>query len=152
MGSHREPVEAGGDMADIERDNVDLTTVKESLVPVVWVVGGPGSGRSTQCEILEAKFGWRHVSSGDLLRHEVMSGSKRGSQLFTVMSAGSMVPNEVVLDILARRMVDTVQGASGFIIDGFPLNLEEAAAFEKQIVPHNSLETGQEGNARETYK
>ena len=84
--------------------------MKESLVPVVWVVGGPGSGRSTQCEILEAKFGWRHVSSGDLLRHEagtrgtntilqcgvqVMSGSKRGSQLFTVMSAGSMVPNEV---------------------------------------------------------
>ena len=44
--------------------------MKESLVPVVWVVGGPGSGRSTQCEILEAKFGWRHVSSGDLLRHE----------------------------------------------------------------------------------
>ena len=85
--------------------------MKESLVPVVWVVGGPGSGRSTQCEILEAKFGWRHVSSGDLLRHEagtrvtntilqcsvqVMSGSKRGSQLFTVMSAGSMVPNEVM--------------------------------------------------------
>ena len=42
---------------------------------------------------------------------------------------------KVVLDILARRMVDTVQGASGFIIDGFPLDLEEAAAFEKQIVP-----------------
>merc|ERR1712038_1651781 len=52
-----------------------------------------------------------------------------------IMSAGSMVPNEVVLDILARRMVDTVQGASGFIFDGLPLDLEEAAAFEKQIVP-----------------
>ena len=83
---------------------------------------------------------------------QVMSGSKRGSQLFTVMAAGNMVPNEVlvftivihlddihrtqvVLDILARKMADTVDGASGFLIDGFPLDLEEAAAFEKQVVP-----------------
>lgn len=122
-------------MSDIERDNVDLTTVKESLTPVIWVVGGPGSGRSTQCEILEARHGWRHISSGDLLRHEVMSGSKRGSQLFSVMAAGNMVPNEVVLDILARKMADTVDGATGFLIDGFPLDLEEAAAFEQQVVP-----------------
>ena len=82
-----------------------------------------------------------------------MSGSKRGSQLFSVMAAGNMVPNEVstyplfmfmsvsitqwqvVLDILARKMADTVDGATGFLIDGFPLDLEEAAAFEKQVVP-----------------
>ena len=42
---------------------------------------------------------------------------------------------QVVLDILARKMADTVDGASGFLIDGFPLDLEEAAAFEKQVVP-----------------
>lgn len=64
-----------------------------------------------------------------------MSGSKRGSQLFSVMAAGNMVPHEVVLDILSRKMVETVQGATGFLIDGFPLDLEEAAAFERQVVP-----------------
>ena len=42
---------------------------------------------------------------------------------------------QVVLDILARKMAETVDGASGFLIDGFPLDLEEAAAFEKQVVP-----------------
>ena len=45
--------------------------MKESLTPVIWVMGGPGSGRRTQCETLVAKHGWRHISSGDLLRHEV---------------------------------------------------------------------------------
>ena len=66
---------------------------------------------------------------------QVMSGSKRGTQLFSVMQRGDLVPHEVVLDILAQKMVETVAGANGFLIDGFPLDMEEANAFEKQIVP-----------------
>ena len=66
---------------------------------------------------------------------QVMSGSKRGTQLFTVMQRGDLVPHEVVLDILAQKMVETVAGANGFLIDGFPLDMEEANAFEKQVVP-----------------
>ena len=66
---------------------------------------------------------------------QVMSGSKRGTQLFTVMQRGDLVPHEVVLDILAQKMVETVAGANGFLIDGFPLDMEEALAFEKQVVP-----------------
>ena len=58
-------------MSGIERVSVDLTPVKNCLKPVVWVVGGPGSGRSTQCEYLQAKHGWVHISSGFLLRQEV---------------------------------------------------------------------------------
>merc|ERR1712241_3530 len=122
-------------MSGIERVSVDLTPVKNCLKPVVWVVGGPGSGRSTQCEYLQAKHGWVHISSGFLLRQEVLSGSKRGTQLFTVMQRGDLVPHEVVLDILAQKMVETVPGANGFLIDGFPLDMEEALTFEKQVVP-----------------
>ena len=66
---------------------------------------------------------------------QVMSGSKRGTQLFSVMQRGDLVPHEVVLDILAQKMVETVAGANGFLIDGFPLDMEEALAFEKQVVP-----------------
>merc|ERR1712020_119610 len=123
------------EMTGIERVSVDLSPVKNCLKPVVWVVGGPGSGRSTQCEYLQAKHGWVHISSGFLLRQEVMSGSKRGTQLFSVMQRGDLVPHEVVLDILAQKMVETVAGANGFLIDGFPLDMEEALAFEKQVVP-----------------
>jgi len=120
---------------DVERRVVDLTKVKESRVAVVWVVGGPGSGRGTQCETLQAKHGYVHLSSGDLLRMEVMSGSKRGLQLFRIMEIGELVPTEVVLDILSEAMAAKVEGATGFLIDGFPLNLEEAEMFEKQVVP-----------------
>ena len=66
---------------------------------------------------------------------QVMSGSKRGTQLFTVMQRGDLVPHEVILDILAQKMVEKVAGANGFLIDGFPLDMEEANAFEKQVVP-----------------
>jgi len=120
---------------DVERRTVDLTKVKESGVKVVWVIGGPGSGRGTQCEKLEVIHGYVHLSSGVLLRHEVMSGSKRGLQLFKIMEMGELVPTEVVLDILSEAMVEKVDGATGFLIDGFPLNLEEAEKFERQVVP-----------------
>merc|ERR1711962_897929 len=120
---------------DVERRDIDLTKVKESGLPVVWIVGGPGSGRGTQCENLQVKHNYVHLSSGDLLRHEVMSGSKRGLQLYKMMEMGEMVPAEVVLDIVAEAMASKVEGATGFLIDGYPLNLEEAEKFEKQIVP-----------------
>merc|ERR1712055_797206 len=64
-----------------------------------------------------------------------MSGSKRGLQLFRIMEIGELVPTEVVLDILSEAMAAKVEGATGFLIDGFPLNLEEAEMFEKQVVP-----------------
>ena len=51
------------------------------------------------------------------------------------MQRGDLVPHEVVLDILAQKMVETVPGANGFLIDGFPLDMEEALTFEKQVVP-----------------
>jgi len=120
---------------DYDRKPIDLTKVKESRVPVVWVLGGPGSGRGTQCIQLQVKHNYVHLSSGDLLRHEVMSGSKRGLMLFKIMQDGEMVPPELVLDILAEAMVEKVEGATGYLIDGFPLNLEEAEKFEKLIVP-----------------
>merc|ERR1712215_204151 len=100
-------------MAGIERIHVDLTSVKESLIPIIWVIGGPGSGRTTQCEYLQARHGWVHLSSGTMMRNEVMSGSKRGQQLFHVMQIGELVPHEIVLDILAQNMVDKVEGATG---------------------------------------
>merc|ERR1711892_710039 len=100
--------------AAIERTPVDLTPVKESLIPIIWVIGGPGSGRTTQCEYLQARHGWAHLSTGTLLREEVMSGSKRGQQLFSVMQSGQLAPHEVVLDILAQKMVEKVVGSTGF--------------------------------------
>lgn len=58
----------------------------------VWVIGGPGCGKGTQCDKMIEKYGFIHLSSGDLLREEVASGSPRGAELQDLMSKGLFVP------------------------------------------------------------
>jgi len=63
-------------------------------VQSIWCgyVGGPGSGKGTQCDKIVAKYGFTHLSTGDLLRDEVTSGSERGKQLTQIMEKGDLVP------------------------------------------------------------
>jgi hypothetical protein len=58
----------------------------------VWHTGGPGSGKGTQCDKIVAKYGFTHLSTGDLLRSEVQSGSERGKKLNAIMEQGELVP------------------------------------------------------------
>jgi cytidylate kinase len=62
---------------------------------IVFVLGGPGSGKGTQCERIVAKYGHTHLSAGDLLRDEVKSGSQVGTQCEAIMKEGKLVPMEV---------------------------------------------------------
>ena len=75
-----------------ERANIDKTPLREAKLPIVWVLGGPGCGKGTQCDKIVAKYGYTHLSSGDLLREEVGSGSERGKQLTAIMERGDLVP------------------------------------------------------------
>lgn len=58
----------------------------------IWVIGGPGCGKGTQCDLIIKKYGFLHLSSGDLLRDEVKSGSSRGASLQELMTKGLLVP------------------------------------------------------------
>ncbi|KAK5646555.1 hypothetical protein RI129_005019 [Pyrocoelia pectoralis] len=102
-------------------------------VPIVWVLGGPGSGKGTQCDRMVAKYGLVHLSSGDLLRNEVGSGSERGKELAAVMERGELVSRQIVLDLLKEAILSNAATAKGFLIDGYPREKEQGELFEEQI-------------------
>lgn len=119
----------------MERKNIDKTPLKEAKLPVIWVLGGPGCGKGTQCDKIVAKYGFTHLSSGDLLRAEVQSGSDRGKQLTAIMEKGDLVPMFVVLDLLAEAMLAKLGGSKGFLIDGYPREVQQGKEFEAEILP-----------------
>ncbi|XP_068903512.1 adenylate kinase isoenzyme 1-like isoform X2 [Tenebrio molitor] len=109
----------------------------EIKVPIIWILGGPGSGKGTQCEKIVAKYGFTHLSSGDLLRNEVASGSPRGKELTAIMERGELVPMEVVLDLLREAILNNLPNSKGFLIDGYPREKEQGIMFEQKISPVN---------------
>ncbi|KAL6741112.1 hypothetical protein Aduo_014400 [Ancylostoma duodenale] len=127
-------------MPSVERKHIDLTPLKKANVPIFFIVGGPGSGKGTQCERIVAKYGLSHLSSGDLLRDEVKSGSPRGAQLTKIMEAGELVPLEVVLDLIKEAMLKEVaKGSKGFLIDGYPREVKQGEQFENEIQEAKSV-------------
>jgi adenylate kinase len=120
----------------VDRKQVDTSAIKG--IPIIWLMGGPGSGKGTQCDKICIKYGFTHLSSGDILRNEVMSGTPRGRQLYQLMSNGEPVPNEVVDDLLAESMVKKAE-SKGFLIDGYPMDTDQAESFTKNIAAPNMV-------------
>ncbi|XP_049821997.1 adenylate kinase isoenzyme 1 isoform X2 [Aethina tumida] len=104
-------------------------------VPVIWILGGPGCGKGTQCDKIVAKYGFTHLSSGDLLRNEVQSGSTRGKELTAIMERGELVPLEVVLELIKEAMLNALATSKGFLIDGYPREKQQGVLFEQNIAP-----------------
>ena len=93
------------------------------------LLGAPGSGKGTQAARLKERLGVPHISTGDLLRAEVAAGSPLGLQAKEVMARGDLVSDEILLGMLEDRLArDDVRG--GFILDGYPRNLAQAAALD----------------------
>ncbi|CAG2118404.1 unnamed protein product [Medioppia subpectinata] len=82
--------------------------------------GGPGSGKGTQCDRIVKQYGFTHLSTGDLLRDEVASGSELGKKLNEVMKSGKLVSNEQVLALLKNAVQKKSSTSKGFLIDGYP--------------------------------
>ncbi|XP_045764242.1 adenylate kinase isoenzyme 1 isoform X1 [Maniola jurtina] len=115
--------------------NIGKAPIDSSKTPIVWILGGPGSGKGTQCDKIIAKYGFTHLSTGDLLRAEVKSGSERAKSLAAIMERGELVPNDLVLDLLKEAMIAKAGEAKGFLIDGYPREKSQGIAFEKAIAP-----------------
>lgn len=93
----------------------------------IVLLGAPGSGKGTQAQRLQTKYGVPQVSSGDLLRDAVARGTDLGKQAKSVMDAGQLVSDDIVLGLIRERL-SRPDAAQGFILDGFPRNIEQANA------------------------
>lgn len=113
--------------AVVEKKDNGVTSGEKKL-HVVFVLGGPGSGKGTQCEKIVENFGFTHLSAGDLLRAEIKSGSENGTMIENMIKEGKIVPSEVTVKLLQKAMQENENDK--FLIDGFPRNEENRAAFE----------------------
>ncbi|XP_014675214.1 PREDICTED: UMP-CMP kinase-like [Priapulus caudatus] len=99
---------------------------------VVFVLGGPGSGKGTQCEKIVKEFGYVHLSAGDLLRQErAKPGSLIGEMIEGHIRNGTIVPVEVTCSLLDKAMQD--HGGLNFLIDGFPRNKDNLEGWNKAM-------------------
>ncbi|XP_070377869.1 uncharacterized protein [Dermacentor albipictus] len=108
-------------------------------VPVVFVFGGPGSGKGTQCDKIVQKYGFTHISSGDLLRAEVESGSDRGKEINEIMKKGELAPLAMILQLIKEAIKKNLATAKGFLIDGYPRNVEQGVRFEAEVCKCTNL-------------
>jgi len=97
----------------------------------IIVAGAPASGKGTQCDYIKTEFGYIHLSTGDLLRAEIAAGSELGKKSSDIMKSGGLVPDEIVIGIIQKRLEQDDIKKNGFLLDGFPRTVEQAKALAK---------------------
>ena len=138
--------------ADSSNDNVDDATPSAvqavnggAVVPladtpplnIVFLIGGPGSGRDVQARNIVRDFGYTRINTGDLLRAEIEGKTAIGEEAKAVIEAGELVATDVVLKLIKSKM--RKEGGYKFLIDGFPRDLSQAFAFEQQVGPVHTV-------------
>lgn len=96
------------------------------------IFGPPGSGKGTQAAKIDDELHLQHLSTGDILRHEVAAGTPVGKEVGRIMAAGDLVPDELIVDIVRRRLPQAETGA-GVLLDGFPRTLGQAQALDRML-------------------
>lgn len=96
------------------------------------IFGPPGSGKGTQSVKLAEKFNLLHLSTGDMLRAEIAAGTELGRKMSTIMSKGELVPDEVVIEMIAHK-IDKSKGQTGFLFDGFPRTVAQTVSLEEML-------------------
>lgn len=101
----------------------------ESMKNIV-LLGAPGAGKGTQAAIISKEYGIPHISTGDILRRNIKEGTELGKLAKSYIDKGALVPDQVVIDIVADRLSES-DAQNGYILDGFPRTIAQADALDK---------------------
>lgn len=102
-------------------------------------LGAPGSGKGTQAVHLVKKYGVPQVSTGDILRKSVVDGSALGKKAQSIMTAGQLVPDDVIIGLVRERLIQPDCG-KGFILDGFPRTIAQAESLDTLLGIEQALQ------------
>ena len=135
--------------SDVEARNKDLLTdlwykgkeiqstntknvIKIRMKNIV-IFGAPGSGKGTQSDLMIEHYGLEHISTGDVLRNEIKKGTDLGKTAQGFIDKGNLIPDELMVSILAKVYDDFGRGHKGVIFDGFPRTIPQAEALKKML-------------------
>ena len=100
-------------------------------------IGPPGAGKGTQAERLVQTYGLVHLSTGDMLRAARDAQTEVGRKADQYMSSGQLVPDEIILDIIAERLAEP-DCRAGYLLDGFPRTIAQAEALDRMLAEQNT--------------
>lgn len=109
----------------------DLKNIQKQMINIV-IFGAPGSGKGTQSERIVEKYGFAHISTGDVLRNEIKKDSELGKTAKNYISKGQLIPDSLMTDILAS-VYDSLCPCKGVIFDGFPRTIPQAESLNKLL-------------------
>lgn len=101
----------------------------------IVLLGAPGAGKGTQCKHVVARYGLLHLSSGDILRQQRAAGTELGKKAQSYMDSGALVPDEIIVEMMAGAIKKAPE--VGFILDGFPRTVNQAAELDKSLASTN---------------
>lgn len=99
----------------------------------IVIFGAPGSGKGTESELMIKKYGFGHISTGDVLRNEMKNGTELGKTAKKYIDNGQLIPDALMIDILASVYDSFGKDHKGVIFDGFPRTIPQAEALKKML-------------------
>jgi len=113
-----------------------VSVYERNMVNII-LSGAPGSGKGTQSELIVKFYGLQHISTGDVLRAEIATGSELGKQIDALISKGNLVPDDIMYGVIENYIAHLPKDCKGTIFDGYPRTVAQAQALTKLLKKYN---------------